>query len=74
MSCRGLFFSFIKNIYMKVSAVSKPFQTEAKVNVWGKKKRKKRKSLFFSLFSLCSQVSLPAALITATPKEKFTFN
>lgn len=57
---------------MKVSAVSKPFQTEAKVNVWEKKK--KIKSLFFSLFSLCCHVSLPAALTTAALKEKFTFN
>lgn len=75
MSCTGLFFSFIKNIYMKVSALSEPFQTEAKVNVWKKKKkRKKIKSLFFFLFSLCCQVSLPAALTTAALKEKFTFN
>lgn len=45
MSHRGLFFAFIKNIYMKVSAVLKPFQTEAKVNVWEKKKE----SFFLSI-------------------------
>lgn len=57
MSCRGLFFPFIKNIYMKVSAVSKPFQTEAKVNVWGKKKEKKER-VFFSLYLACALRSL----------------
>lgn len=73
MSCSGLLFFFIKNIYMKVSAVSKPFQTEAKVNAWQKKKKKEERA-FFSLCLACAVRSLPAAVTTATPKQKFTFN